>query len=143
MLSFGSSVFVISIPLKGSEACSAESTWDRKVTIRTGMRRQITIAISVFLTGSLWAEPLGFVQQRFSHVYFERGKWARVAQLPCFTYTATADGATVEFLAIGGSDLIPFRATKGLSVTVCGSSAAMEEGFEAGQPVRGAAPVRR
>jgi hypothetical protein len=94
----------------------------------------------ILLTPKVWGDPLGFVEQRFGHVYFERGKWTRQAQLPCFIYTATADNAKVEFLVRGGSDLVPFHAKKGLAVTVCGSTAAMEEGFEAGQPTRGLRP---
>jgi hypothetical protein len=33
------------------------------------------------------------------------------------------------------SNLVSFKATKGLKVTVCGPIAAFDEGFEAGAPV--------
>jgi hypothetical protein len=93
-------------------------------------------ALLAFAADRTPADPLGFVEQRFTHVYFERGKWSRHAELPCFVYTANADNAKVEFLVRGGSDLVPFRAKKDGTVTICNSTAAMDEGFEAGRPLR-------
>jgi hypothetical protein len=98
--------------------------------------------ISIGALLSLWtlsAGTLGFVQQYFSDIHFEKGKWDRTAQLPCFTYAATENGATVEVLRIGTNNLVPFRATKGLKVTVCGNTAAFDEGFETGLPLPKAA----
>ncbi len=83
----------------------------------------------------LGADTLGFVEQYFSVLNFEKGKWSRTAQLPCYAYVAQADGATVEVMRIGTSNLVPFKAKQGLSVAVCGSVAAFDEGFEAGIPV--------
>jgi hypothetical protein len=64
-------------------------------------------------------------------------KWARSWQLPCFAYEATEDGATVEVLRYAMGNLVPFKAKCGLKVTVCGSVAAFDEGFEAGLPQSG------
>jgi hypothetical protein len=83
---------------------------------------------------TLFADTLGFVEQKFSHLNFEKGKWSRAEQPPCYTYTANQDGATVDVLRIGMNNLVPFRATKGLRVIVCGSTAAFDEGFEASAP---------
>ncbi len=91
---------------------------------------------------TLSPETLGFVEQKFSDLNFERGKWDRSAQPPCFTYTAKENGVTVDVLRIGTSNLVPFKAQKGMSVVVCGSTAAFDEGFEAGAPVPAAAPQR-
>jgi len=84
------------------------------------------------------AEPLGFFEQKFTSINFDKGKWSRTAQLPCYTYTAKENGATVEVLRFGTSNLVPFRATSGLNVIVCGSTAAFDEGFEAIRPVQSA-----
>jgi hypothetical protein len=86
---------------------------------------------------SLGAETLGFIQQKFSDLHFEKGNWTRTVQLPCYTYEAQADGAVVEILRIGMGNLVQFKAKKGLKVTVCGSVAAFDEGFEATSPVPG------
>ncbi len=80
------------------------------------------------------ADTLGFVEQKFSDLHFERMKWSRSVQLPCYTYTALEDGAVVEVLRIGLGNLVPLKATKGLKVTVCGSTAAFDEGFETSSP---------
>lgn len=86
---------------------------------------------------TLSADTLGFVEQKFSYVNFDRGAWDRTAHLPCYVYTARQDGAVVEVLRIGASNLVPFKAAKGLTVTICGSTAAFDEGFEAGTPIAG------
>ena len=92
-----------------------------------------TLALIGFLSfaSALFADTLGFLEQRFSALSFEKNKWSRVAQPPCFTYTALEDGATVEVMRYGTSNLVPFKATKNLKVAVCGSTAALDEGFEA------------
>jgi len=97
--------------------------------------KTLAIAGMALLSSLVFAESLGFVEQKFSHLNFERGKWSRTAQLPCYTYTALENGATVDVLRFGMSNLVPFRAAKGLKVTVCGSTAAFDEGFEASPPV--------
>lgn len=89
---------------------------------------------SFFLLTTLGADTQGFVEQKFTDLHFEKGKWSRTVQLPCYTYTAQVDGAVVEVLRFGTGNLVPFKATKGLKVTVCGSTAAFEEGFETGPP---------
>ena len=89
---------------------------------------------ALFLSLTMFADTLGFVEQKFSHLNFEKGKWNRIEQPPCYTYTASQDGATVDVLRIGMNNLVPFRATKGLRVVVCGSTAAFDEGFEASAP---------
>ncbi len=100
------------------------------------MKIKTLTSIGVLLSFStLFAGTQGFVEQYFSDVHFEKGKWDRTAQLPCFTYTATENGASVEVLRIGTNNLVPFRATKGLKVTVCGNTAAFDEGFETGLPL--------
>lgn len=86
---------------------------------------------------------LGFIEQKFSYVSFERGQWERTVQQPCYVYSAKDDGATVDILRIGSGNLVPFKATKGLKVTVCGSTAAFDEGFEAGTPVAAAGTPKR
>ena len=86
---------------------------------------------------TLSADTLGFVEQKFSYLSFDRGAWDRTAQLPCYIYTARQDGAVVEVLRIGSGNLVPFKATKGLTVTVCGDTASFDEGFEAGTPIAG------
>lgn len=103
----------------------------------------IFASAAVLLSLTLSADTLGFVEQRFSALTFDQGKWARTVQLPCYTYTAKVDGATVEVLRMGSSSLVPFKATKGLKVTVCGSIAAFDEGFELGTPLPGGSPDRR
>ena len=89
----------------------------------------------LLLAALLGADTLGFVEQKFSDIHFEKGKWSRTVQLPCYTYTAQVDGAVVEVLRFGMGNLVPFKATKGLKVTVCGSIAAFDEGFETGPPL--------
>jgi len=95
------------------------------------------LGIALFLVMALRADTLGYVEQNFTDLHFEKGKWARSWQLPCFAYEATEDGATVEVLRYGMGNLVPFKAKRGLKVTVCGSVAAFDEGFEAGLPQSG------
>jgi hypothetical protein len=95
---------------------------------------RIFIAL-LLLPAALGADTLGFVEQKFTDLHFERGKWTRTAQLPCYSYAAQVDGATVEVLRFGMGNLVPFKAKQGLTVTVCGSTAAFDEGFETGTPV--------
>src|SRR5690349_4890440 len=57
------------------------------------MKVKAWLAIGVvMLSLRLSAEPLGFFEQKFSSINFEKGKWSRSAQLPCYTYTATENG---------------------------------------------------
>jgi hypothetical protein len=100
------------------------------------MRLSIAIFIAFLLSlTTLGADTLGFVEQKFSDLHFEKGKWTRSAQPPCYTYVAQADGAIVEVLRFGMGNLVPFKAAKGLKVIVCGSIAAFDEGFETGPPL--------
>ena len=101
--------------------------------------RATTFAFLGFLlvSGTLGADTLGFVEQKFSDLHFEKGNWTRTVQLPCYTYEAQEDGAAVEILRIGMGNLVQFKAKKGLKVTVCGSVAAFDEGFEATSPAPG------
>jgi hypothetical protein len=89
----------------------------------------------LLLSLTLSADTLGFVEQKFSFINFEKGKWERAPHALCYAYSARQDGAVVEVLRIGTSNLVPFKATKGLAVTVCGSTAIFDEGFEAGAPI--------
>lgn len=105
--------------------------------------RRVFAPAAILLSLTLSADTLGFVEQRFSALTFDQGKWERTAQLPCYTYTAKEDGATVEVLRMGSSSLVPFKATKGLKVTVCESTAIFDEGFELGTPLPGGFPHSR
>jgi hypothetical protein len=98
---------------------------------RVVTKKLLVFAGILLFSVAVFADTLGFVEQKFSHLNFEKGKWSRSVQMPCYTYTATEDGATVDVLRIGMGNLVPFRAAKGLKVTVCGSTAAFDEGFEA------------
>lgn len=89
----------------------------------------------LLFTAAMGADTLGFLEQKFSDLHFEKKKWSRTVELPCYNYTALADGAVVEVLRFGTGNLVPFKATKGLKVSVCGSVAAFDEGFETGPPV--------
>jgi hypothetical protein len=97
-------------------------------------KKTLALAGALLFSGAVFADTLGFVEQKFSHLNFEKGKWSRSVQTPCYTYTAIEDGATVDVLRIGMSNLVPFKAAKGLKVTACGSTAAFDEGFEASAP---------
>jgi hypothetical protein len=90
---------------------------------------------SLLLSRTLGADTLGFFEQKFSDLHFEKGAWSRTVELPCYSYAARADGATVDVLRIGMGNLVLFKAKKGLTVTVCGSIAAFDEGFETGGPL--------
>ena len=80
----------------------------------------------------VYGETLGYLEQKFNSINFEKGKWARVDKGSCWVYTAKESNALVEIMRVGTSNLVPFHATKeGLTVTVCGSTAAFDEGFEA------------
>jgi hypothetical protein len=99
------------------------------------MRVLASIVLGIlWLSIPLSADTLGFVEQKFSDLHFERGQWSRFPQTPCYTYTASVDGAIVDVLRIGMGNFVPFKATKGLRVMVCGSVAAFDEGFETGLP---------
>lgn len=90
---------------------------------------------SLLLSKTLGGDPLGFFEQKFSDLHFQKGAWSRTAQLPCYSYTAQVDGAKVDVLRIGMGNLVLFKAKRGLTVTVCGSIAAFDEGFETEAPV--------
>ena len=103
--------------------------------MQAAMITKIRSVICVLLFSSaLGADTLGFVEQKFSDLHFGKEKWSRMAQFPCYVYTARTDDAVVEVLRIGMGNLVPFKAKKGLTVTVCGSVAAFDEGFETGTP---------
>lgn len=105
--------------------------WAKRSAISTSF-----LLLPLVLTASASpADTLGFIQQKFSYISFDKGEWDRSAHLPCYVYAAKQDGAVVEILRIGASNLVPFKAAKGLTVTVCGDSAAFDEGFDAGTPI--------
>lgn len=79
----------------------------------------------------LSALVLGLFEQKFTAINFEGGKWTRAPENACRVYTALETGATVDVLRMGTNNLVAFRATKGLHITVCGSVASFDEGFEA------------
>jgi len=89
------------------------------------------IGIATLLSFGLFGETLGFIQQRFVSLNFEKGKWERAEKASCYVYSARENGALVEVMRYGTSNLVAFRASKGLTVIVCGSTAAFDEGFEA------------
>ena len=95
----------------------------------------IVLLGSLLLAKTLGADTLGFFEQKFSDLHFEKGSWSRTVELPCYSYAARVDGATVNVLRIGMGNLVLFKAKKGLTVTVCGSIAAFDEGFETGGPL--------
>ncbi len=97
-----------------------------------GISRSLVLML---LSLTLSADTLGFIEQKFSFIDFEKGKWQRGPQALCYAYSAKQDGAVVEVLRIGTNNLVPFKATTGLVVTVCGSTAIFDEGFEAGAPI--------
>jgi hypothetical protein len=95
------------------------------------MRPTFLCAGFFLLTSLLFADTLGYLQQKFNSINFEKGKWSRTDKASCYVYAAKESGAFVEIMRFGTSNLVSFRATKdGLTVTVCGSTAALEEGFE-------------
>ena len=102
---------------------------------RSGVVTFVALVFLVLIASASPADTLGFVEQKFSYISFNKGEWDRSAHLPCYVYSAKQDGAIVEILRIGASNLVPFKAAKGLTVTVCGDSAAFDEGFDAGAPI--------
>ena len=99
------------------------------------------LAALLLLATTLGADTLGFVEQKFSAINFEKGKWTRTAEHPCYTYAESSDGAAVEVLRYGMGNLVPFKATKRrLTATVCGDVVAFEEGFETGAPIKSDRP---
>ncbi|MDQ2775701.1 MAG: hypothetical protein M3Y57_12405 [Acidobacteriota bacterium] len=111
------------------------NTWPLAAVRATARSLAFRSLALLLLTLTLSADTLGFIEQKFSFIDFEKGKWERAPQALCYTYSARQDGAVVEVLRIGTSNLVPFKATKGLAVTVCGSTAIFDEGFEAGAPI--------
>jgi hypothetical protein len=96
------------------------------------MRGIKLIGITALLSVCLIGETLGYLEQKFNSINFEKGKWSRADKAACFVYTAKESNALLEIMRFGTSNLVPFRATKeGLTVIVCGSTAAFDEGFEA------------
>jgi hypothetical protein len=94
--------------------------------------RHRRIGVMALLSLSVFGETLGYLEQKFNSINFEKGKWSRADKAACFVYTAKETNALVEIMRFGSSNLVPFRATKeGLTVTICGDTAAFEEGFEA------------
>ena len=90
------------------------------------------IGFIAILSLTLFADTLGFLEQKFNSINFEKGKWIRTEKAACWVYAAKETNALVEIMRFGTSNLVPFRArTQGLTVTVCGSTAAFDEGFEA------------
>ena len=87
--------------------------------------------VAALVSMSLLGETLGFIEQRFNSINFEKGKWTRTVKIPCYVYEAKEDGAAVEIMRFGTSNLVAFHGNKGLTVTICGSTAAFDEGFEA------------
>ena len=84
----------------------------------------------------LFADTLGFFEQRFTAINFEKSKWTRTEENSCRTYTALETGAKVDVMRYSTSNMVPFKATKNLKVVICGSTAAFDEGFEAEIPPR-------
>jgi hypothetical protein len=98
-------------------------------------RHTVTCATLLLLSGTLGADTLGYVEQKFTSINFEKGKWTRTGQSPCHSYSAQVDGAVVEVLRYSMGNLVPFKAKRGMMITVCGDVATFDEGFETGQPV--------
>lgn len=74
------------------------------------MRRKTLALMGALLFSSmLCADTLGFFEQKFSAINFERGKWTRTVQLPCYTYTATENAAAVEVLRVGTAKPRPLQ----------------------------------
>jgi hypothetical protein len=94
-------------------------------------RKPLILIVAALFSSALFAETLGFFEQRFFSINFERNKWNRAEQPPCWTYTALEAGAKVDVMRWGTSNLVPFKASKNLKVVVCGSTATFDEGFAA------------
>jgi hypothetical protein len=101
------------------------------------MKLRIRAGLGLFMLASgLGADTLGYFQQKFSAINFEKAKWARTLEQGCYSYYAQAAGSEVQVLRYGTGNLVPFKASKkGLMVTVCGDIVAFEEGFETGAPI--------
>ena len=99
-------------------------------------RKAWLFVTAALVSGTLCADTLGFFEQRFSAINFEKSKWTRTEENSCRTYTALENGATVDVMRYGTNNQVPFRALKNLKVTICGSTAAFDEGFEAEIPPR-------
>ena len=97
--------------------------------MNTYMRSLIVVLL---LSGAAGGDTLGFVEQKFTDLHFEKGKWKRSLQLPCYSYEAEVEGATVQVLRYGMGNLVSFKGRHGSVVTVCGSVAVFDEGFETG-----------
>ncbi len=101
------------------------------------LHRRALLFIAVLAAAAVQADTLGFVQQKFSFLSFERGKWDRAAQGSCAIYSARQDDAIAEILRIGAGNLVPFKAKTGMKVVVCGDTASFDEGFDAGPLMTG------
>ena len=96
------------------------------------MRIKLLGAAALLFSLGVGGETLGYLEQKFNSINFEKGKWARSEKAACYVYTAKATDAQVEIIRFGSSNLVSFRASKeGLTVTVCTDTAVFEEGFEA------------
>ena len=95
----------------------------------------LTLFATLLFSSVAASDTLGFIEQTFGAIYFAKGKWDRTVNSPCYTYSANVDGATVEIMRYGLSNLVQFKATKGLKVTVCTQTAAFDEGFETAKPL--------
>jgi hypothetical protein len=96
------------------------------------MRTKFICAAALLSLGLSSGETLGYVEQKFNSINFEKGKWTRVQKDQCFLYTATDTNASVEIMRYGTSNLVLFSASrKGLDIFVCDDTAALDEGFEA------------
>jgi hypothetical protein len=89
----------------------------------------------LFLAGTLsialFGDTLGYFEQKFNSINFEKGKWDRSEKQGCYAYSAREDGAQVEVMRYSTANLVPFRAKRALTVTVCADVAVFDEGFEA------------
>lgn len=96
------------------------------------MRINVVGVAALLFSFGMGAETLGYIEQKFNSINFEKGKWARTEKAACYLYTAKQSDAQVEIMRFGSSNLVSFRASKeGLTVTVCADTAVFEEGFEA------------
>ena len=96
------------------------------------MRTKLISIVAAVFCFAASGETLGYLEQKFNSINFEKGKWIRSEKAACWVYTAKESNASVEIMRFGTSNLVLFRAGKEhLTVTVCGSTAAFDEGFEA------------
>ncbi len=95
------------------------------------MRTKFICMAALLSLGLSSGETLGYLEQKFNSINFEKGKWTRVQKDQCFLYTATEANASVEIMRYGTSNLVLFSASrKGLDIFVCDDTAALDEGFE-------------